>query len=105
MIMKYDHIGVPTTDEHDWAGYLADGKVHYSDPPKDPYRVEWLKFDADSPMPKELQERTHIAFEVDDLDAELAGKTILIPPFEPFPGRRCAFILHHGLPVEFMQNT
>jgi len=102
--MKYDHIGVPTTDEHDWAGYLADGKVHYSDQSKDPFRVEWLKFEAGSPMPKELQEKAHIAFEVDDLDAELVGKNILIPPFEPFPGLRCAFILHHGLAVEFMQK-
>jgi catechol 2,3-dioxygenase-like lactoylglutathione lyase family enzyme len=103
--MKYDHIGVPTTDEHEWAGYLEGGKVHYSDPPKDPFCVEWLKFGADSPMPKELQQQTHIAFEVDDLDAELVGKNVLVPPFAPFEGRRCAFILHHGLLVELMQNS
>jgi catechol 2,3-dioxygenase-like lactoylglutathione lyase family enzyme len=103
--MKYNHLGVPTTDEHEWAGYLEGGKVHYSDPPKDPYCVEWLKFNTDSPMPKELQQQIHIAFQVDDLDAEIAGKKIILEPFSPFEGRRCAFILHHGLLVELMQDT
>ena len=102
--MKFVHIGIPTTDEHDWSSYLTDGKVHISDPLQDPFQVEWLKFEAGSPMPKELQEGAHIAFEVDDLDAEMTGKTILIPPFEPLPGVRCAFIMHHGLPIELMQK-
>ena len=103
--MKYEHVGVPTTDEHDWAGYLEGGKVHFTDPPKDPFRVEWLKFDADSPMPKELQEQVHVAFEVDDLDAELVGRKIIVEPFVPFDGVRCAFVMHHGLLVELMQKT
>ena len=103
--MKFAHIGVPTTDEHEWSAYLAEAKLHITDASADPFCVEWLKFEPGSPMPKELQERTHIAFEVEDLDAELVGKTILIPPFEPLPGVRAAFVLHHGLPVEMMQKT
>ncbi len=102
--MKFDHIGVPTKTEHEWSAYLEASKLHVSDYSKDPFRVEWLKFEAGSPMPKELQENTHVAFEVDDLDAELAGKDILIEPFVPMPGVRCAFILHHGLPVELVQK-
>ena len=102
--MKFDHIGVPTQDEHEWSSHLEGAKLHITDYSKDKFRVEWLKFADGSPMPKELQEKAHIAFEVDDLDAELVGKNILIPPFEPFPGLRCAFILHHGLAVEFMQK-
>ena len=102
--MKYDHLGVPTTNDHEWAGYLEGGKVYYSDQSQDPFRVEWLKFDADSPMPKELKEQVHVAFLVEDLDAELVDKTILIEPFAPFDGLRCAFILHQGQLVELMQK-
>ena len=102
--MKFDHIGIPTTDEHNWSAYLADGKLHVTDYSQDKFRVEWLKFEEGSPMPKELQEKAHIAYEVDDLDAELAGNEILIAPFEPMPGVRCAFIMYHGLPVELVQK-
>ncbi len=101
--MQYEHIGIPTTDEKNWAGYLADGKVHFSNPDRCEYRIEWLKFDPDSPMPQELQTRTHIAFRVENLDAAIAGKQMLVEPFSPGPGTRCAFILHEGLPIEFME--
>ena len=43
-----------------------------------------------------------MAFEVDDLDAELAGKEILIPPNSPSPGLTVAFIVDDGAPVEFL---
>ncbi|MDR1491801.1 MAG: hypothetical protein LBT05_03645 [Planctomycetaceae bacterium] len=103
--MKFDHIGIPTTEEREWSAYLADCKLHVSDYSKDPFRVEWLKFEEGSSMPKELQIGAHIAYEVENLDAALAGRQVLIEPFEPKPGVRCAFILHLGLPVELMQKV
>jgi len=45
----------------------------------------------------------HVAFEVDDLSAEIAGKEILIAPNSPSPGVTVAFIVEHGAPVEFLQ--
>ncbi|HBT75846.1 MAG TPA: hypothetical protein DEB39_02730 [Planctomycetaceae bacterium] len=101
--MQYEHIGIPTTEEKQWAGYLEGGKVHFSDPNACTYRIEWLKFDPESPMPKELQTKTHIAFRVDDLAKAVEGRQILVEPFDVGPGRRCAFILHEGLPIEFME--
>lgn len=100
--MNYHHLGVPVKEERAWAGYIADGKVHYSDPEQDPFRIEWLKFDADSPMPAELQNQYHIAFMVDDLEAALVGKEIFLGPFSPTEGVRCAFFRHQGVLVEFM---
>jgi len=102
--MKYDHVGIPTTEERDWSAYLEDGKVHITDAAKDPFGVEWLKFDADSPMPAELKDRTHVAFFVDDLNAAIEGQKILIPPFKPFPDLTCAFIMHGSVPIELMQK-
>jgi hypothetical protein len=40
---------------------------------------------------------------VDDLEAELAGREILIPPNSPSPGVTVAFILDNGAPVEFLK--
>ena len=101
--MKYIHIGIPTTEEKKWAGYLEDGKVHFSNPDDTPFKIEWLKFEPGSPMPEILQKTTHIAFQVDDLDAAMAGHEVIVPPFSPSPGTRCAFIVHEGLAIEFME--
>jgi len=101
--MKYHHIGIPTQDEKTWLKHLADAKVHVSDPAKDEFGIEWLKFAADSPMPAALKDGIHIAFVVDNLESAMAGKTVILPPFDAEPGVRCAFIDHEGLPVELME--
>ena len=51
-----------------------------------------MRFDAGTRM-----------FAVDDLDAALAGKDILIPPNSPSPGVRVAFILDDGAPIELLE--
>ena len=68
-----------------------------------PYGIEWMRFDDDCPLPDLVKTVPHVAFEVDDLDAELKGKEILIPPNSPSPGIVVAFIVDDGAPVEFLQ--
>lgn len=103
--MKFDHIGIPTTEEKNWANFVEGGKVHVSDPTADPYGVEWLKFESGSPMPELIQTRTHIAFEVENLDAALKNAKVIVEPFDAMEGVRCAFIDHEGLPVELIQKA
>jgi hypothetical protein len=45
----------------------------------------------------------HVAFEVDDLEAELVGREVLISPNSPSEGIRVAFIVENGVPVEFLE--
>jgi hypothetical protein len=45
----------------------------------------------------------HVAFEVDDLEAALEGREVLIEPNSPSPGVRVAFVVDNGAPVELMQ--
>lgn len=47
----------------------------------------------------------HVAFEVDGLASELAGREILIAPNSPSDGVRVAFIVENGAPIELMQFT
>ena len=102
--MKFDHIGIPTTEEKKWAAYVEAGKVHVSDPTATPYGIEWLKFEPDSPMHELIQNVAHVAFEVDDLDAALKGAKVIVEPFFAMEGVRCAFIDDAGAPIELIQR-
>ena len=103
--MKYDHIGIPTTEEKAWSAYLEGAKVHITDAAAHPYGVEWLKFEPGSPMHELIQKVPHVAFEVENLDNALRGATVIVEPFVPMEGLRCAFIDADGAPVELMQKT
>ena len=102
---EFHHIGIPTQQKRPNETYLEGAKLYVTPVEADPMKIEWLRFEAGSPMPQELQTKTHLAYKVDDLDAELKGQKILIEPFTPMPGVRVAFVLHEGVPVEFMQLT
>ena len=45
----------------------------------------------------------HVAFEVDDLSAALAGHKVIIQPNSPSEGLLVAFVEVNGAPVELMQ--
>jgi hypothetical protein len=45
----------------------------------------------------------HVAFEVEELEAEIAGQTILIAPNRPGNGLIVAMIKVNGAPKELMQ--
>ena len=62
-----------------------------------------MRFEPEAPVPELVRTVPHVAFEVDDLSAEIAGKEILIAPNSPSPGVTVAFIVEYGAPVEFLQ--
>jgi hypothetical protein len=77
--------------------------MHVSGYEESPFRVEWMRFDADSPLPEIVRTVPHVAFEVDDLEEALEGHDVLIAPNSPAPGIRVAFIVHNGAPIEFLE--
>lgn len=100
---RYHHLGIPTTEVRADERYLPDLKVHVSGYESSPYHIEWMRFDADCPVPGLVRTVPHVAFEVDDLEAELVGKQVLIAPNSPSPGVRVAFIVDNGAPIEFLE--
>ena len=102
-MLRYHHLGIPTTEVRAGERHLAALKVHVSGYETSPYHIEWMRFDPDCPVPDLVRSVAHVAFEVDDLDAEIAGKEVLIPPNSPSEGVRVAFIVDDGAPVEFLQ--
>ena len=61
-----------------------------------------MRFEPEAPVPDLVRTVPHVAFEVDDLSAEIAGKEILIAPNSPSPGVTVAFIVENGAPIEFL---
>lgn len=100
---RYHHIGIPTSRVRDGEIHLQEYGLHVSGFEDSSYGVEWMRFDPDSPMPELIKTTPHVAFEVEDLEAELAGKEVLIAPNSPSPGVRVAFIVDNGAPIELMQ--
>ena len=104
-VRKFHHVGIPTDRQHENEQYLEPARLYITDADASPYAIEWLRFEPGSPMPDQLKTQAHLAFEVDDLAAELEGRQVLIEPFEPMEGVKVAFILHEGTPIEFMQTS
>jgi len=103
MNLKYHHIGIPTDKPLPEEDYSEEYKMYASGYFKSPYGVEWMKFDSDCPLPELVKTVPHVAFAVDDLEAAIAGKEILIKPNSPTEGATVAFIVDNGAPIEFLQ--
>jgi hypothetical protein len=100
---RYHHIGIPTTIRMPNERYLEKFGLYVSGFETSPYGIEWMRYEPWSPVAEIIKTVPHIAFEVDDLEAALAGKEILTPPNSPSDGVRVAMILHNGAPVELIQ--
>ena len=100
----FHHFGVPTSAQNDNETYIEGGKVYATSPDAHPYRVEFLRFDADSPMHEAVINRPHAAFMVDDLNAALAGQNVIIEPFDATEELRVAFIMDGDAVIELMES-
>ena len=100
---KINHIGIPVQKPVSGEVYNAGMQVYLTDFTKSPNKIEFLRFDADSWMPEKIQQLAHIAYEVDDLDGELAGATVLLPKTVVNEHLTIAFIEEEGIALELMQ--
>jgi hypothetical protein len=102
---RYHHLGVPTDKLMQGETYLPQFKLYVSGFDTSPFGIEWMRFEADSPIDGLIKRVPHLAFEVDDLDLELSlhNLQILTPPNSPGDGIRVAMISHNGAPVELIE--
>ncbi len=100
---RYHHVGIPTTVARPGERHLAEHGVFVSGYETSPYGIEWMRWEPHSRLPELVRTVPHVAFEVDDLEAEMAGHEVLIAPNSPSPGLTVAFIVDDGAPVELMR--
>jgi len=102
---RYHHLGIPTNGPIENEIYLPEFKLFVGGFSTSPYGIEWMRFEAESPIHKLIQKVPHIAFEVDDLDFELSRHDfhIITKPNSPASGTRVAMIEHNGAPIELIE--
>lgn len=100
---RYHHLGMPSDMPREGEYYIAEFKVHVLPYDRNPYGIEWMRYEPGSQVPELVRQVPHLAFEVDDLESEIAGREVLIPPNSPSPGVTVAFIAHEGAPIEFLE--
>lgn len=102
--IEFNHFGVPTSVKSENENYFEDIKVYATDPETHPYRVEFLRFEADSPLHEAVRTRPHAAFLVPNLDAAIEGQDVIIPPFDVNDVLRVAFIQDKEAVIELMEK-
>lgn len=101
--MEFHHVGLRSWEKRPGEDYVEQSKVWVTDPRNEPNRIEWLRYEDDSPTPEVVKNTPHVAFKVDRLEPYLEGAEVVIPPFEVGGFARVAFVVKHGLVYEFME--
>lgn len=102
---KPNHYGIPTTIPREGEMYSEDMKLFMTDYNTSPNRIEFLRFDADFEMPDILKTHAHIAYEVDSLEEEMAGKPVIMAPTVLSSELTIAFVEEEGIAIELMLIT
>jgi hypothetical protein len=96
-------MGIPTIVPRPGETHLPRLKIHVSGFDTSAFGVEWMRFDPDCEVSELVRTVPHIAFEVDDLEAAIAGRVLIGEISSPSRGVRVAMILDNGAPVELME--
>lgn len=102
-LRTYHHIGIPTKIPQPGETYLEKYDLHCTDDASNPFGIQWMRYGPRCTLPELVKTVAHVAFEVDDLEAEMAGREVLIAPNSPSAGVMVAFIIESGAPVELLQ--
>jgi len=99
----FHHIGLPTDESHPGEYFVEDTKVWVTDPRKHPYKVEYLRFEPESPVKGAVRDLPHVAYRVGDIHEAIKGENVILEPFQPSPNFTVAFMLKDGAVIEYMQ--
>ena len=101
----FDHVGVPTDEKQSNEMYVPATKVWVTDPEQHHYKIEFLRFEPDSPVKGAVRNPPHMAFRVDNLDEAIQGEEVVLGPFDATDTLRVVFILKDGAVYEFMESS
>ncbi len=102
--MEFDHVGIITEEKKGSESWVEKTRVWVTNPQEHPFKVEWLRYEPDSPVKGSLREKPHVAYKVKSLDEASKGLKVLLEPFEVEGVLRVAFYeLDDGAVVELME--
>ena len=80
--MQFDHVGIVTEEQKPDEIFIAQTRVWITDFQKHPYRIEWLRFEPDSPVSGPVRQGPHVAFRVPSIAEASRGLKVLLEPFD-----------------------
>lgn len=99
------HIGIPTDQPREGERFAESVGMYTSDDLSGPLPIQWHRFLDTSSLHPLMRQTPHLAYKVNDLDAAIAGHTVILGPYYPIDNYRVAVIDNQGLPVELIQTT
>ena len=102
--MTFDHVGIPTDQPQPGENWVEDTRVRVTNPRDSKFRIEYLRFEPDSPCEEIVTARPHIAYAVnqEEWDRLLDGADIVIEPFQPCEHMTIAYVRQHDVCVEYI---
>jgi hypothetical protein len=105
-MMEFSHVGLITDRPQPGEVFVEATRVWITDFVDHPYKVEWLRFEPDSPVTGPVRTQPHVAYKVPSIEQAAAGLPTLIEPFTPLPNLRVGFYLSpDGAVLEFMEYS
>jgi hypothetical protein len=103
---EYHHMGIPTHEIRPNERYSSTFKMYTSGGENSEFRVQYHRFEADSPLHPLLKTKPHVAFKVDDMDAAIKGRNVVLGPYFPFEGFRVAVVIDEesNAPIELIET-
>lgn len=102
--MKFNHIGITTHTKRPGEVYVAETKVWVTNADEHTFRIEWLRYEEDSPVPDIIKEMPHIGYEVASIEEAGSNFNCILGPFKVYDGKTVAFFeLPDGAVVELME--
>jgi hypothetical protein len=106
MKAEYMHTGIPVTTKKPNMTYVEALKIWISNPDDYTYKIEYVKFEEETPFPEIIHRSPHVAFKVDNIEKHLEkADEVIFPATEIGPGVRIAFALIDGTIFEFYEEN
>ncbi|HUT01187.1 MAG TPA: hypothetical protein VM031_01930 [Phycisphaerae bacterium] len=104
---SFHHIGLVADTEKPGEMYFESLKVWGTNPDDDPVnKIEWVRVAPDSPLADTpVAKMPHTSWAVDDLDAALEGKNVVVGPLNAAENIRIAYFLDDGALIEYLEVT
>lgn len=104
--MEFSHVGMITSKPKEGEIFVEATRVWITDFVNHPFRVEWLRFEPDSPVTGPVRNEPHVAYRVDSIEKACQGMKVLLEPFHPMNNESLRvgfFQSHDGMVIEFME--
>ena len=101
--MQFEHLGIVTSRRKPGARFVPATRAWVTDFTTHPFRIEWLRFEPDSPVTGPVRSMPHVAYRVDDIRRAARGMRVLLEPFDAGPRIVGFYQAADGAVVEFIQ--